>query len=119
VVVTLAIAFEKRRSRSPARRSHSRESSRSRSPRSRSRSGERYRSYRRDQTPDRSSRRKDDFDRDSETFVKMVASVVKERSPEFESKLKLWEADSPKYAFLADEQVCCPSLDTPRSDESR
>jgi Surp module len=35
----------------------------------------------------------------------MVASVVRERSPEFESKLKLQEADNPRFGFLADERV--------------
>ena len=71
----------------------------SRSPsRSRSRSGDRYRS-------ERSYRRKDELDKNTETFIRMVASVVKERDADFEQKLKEQEIDNPKYQFLADERV--------------
>lgn len=78
--------------------------------RSRSRSRDRYRSHHRNRTPEPDARRRNDLDRESEWFAKMVASVVKERGPDFEETLKVYEADNSKYAFLTEARVSCTSF---------
>jgi U2-associated protein SR140 len=116
---------ERSRSRSPSRspdrrrysrsrsrdRYHSRSRSRerpyhSRRPQSRSRSRSRSRSPRR-RRRSRSpySRRSANVDPDAESFIRTVASKVREQGHQFEDVLRERENGKPKFAFLWDERV--------------
>ncbi|EIW83124.1 hypothetical protein CONPUDRAFT_136269 [Coniophora puteana RWD-64-598 SS2] len=97
---------ERRRSHSPSRenryRSSRRSRSRSRSPkrRRRSRSRSLSRSPRR---KDSVSPRRDDEDNDTgvtDGFIRAVAAEVRGQGNNFEKRLREWERDNNKYAFL-------------------